>query len=80
MSEEIPKTKGLGKVAGFTLKAVADDIAFWFKRDKQIERCAVVGSKKWEEMAVKFSVVSSHGEIPCFAASEADAAWEWLES
>ena len=65
---------------GFTLKAVADDIAFWFKRDRQIERCAVVGSKKWEEMAVKFSAAFSHGEIRYFDASEADAAWEWLES
>jgi hypothetical protein len=38
---------------GFTLKAAMDDTMYWLKHDKDTEKCAVIGDKKWEEWLIK---------------------------
>jgi stage II sporulation SpoAA-like protein len=65
---------------GASIKAAMDDLMFDLKHDKEIERCAVVGNKTWEEWIVKISKVFMKGEIRYFDIHEIDQAWEWIKN
>jgi hypothetical protein len=65
---------------GFTFKAAMDDLMFDLKHDKDIERCAVIGKKTWEEWMIKISQLFMKGEIKYFDVHEIDQAWKWLKS
>ncbi|MGE3808990.1 MAG: STAS/SEC14 domain-containing protein [Gemmataceae bacterium] len=66
-------------VLGFTPKAAWDDIKFDWKHSKDIERCAVVGDKKWEKWMTNISKPFFPGEIKYFPLEDAAKAWAWVK-
>lgn len=65
---------------GASIMATMDDFIFSMKHDKEIERCAVVGNKTWEEWIVKASKHLMKSDIRYFDINDIDKAWEWLKS
>ena len=64
---------------GVTPRAIWDETKFDVKHCKDIERCAVVGEKKWLEWMTKFStVIFRSAELRYFDVSEKEQAWEWI--
>ncbi len=62
----------------FEPRAAWDDIVFWVKHIREIERLAIVGQSAWEkrmESAEKFLL---HSEIKYYDISHLDDAWAWL--
>jgi hypothetical protein len=67
------------QVQGFELHAMWDDMKFDYKHCNDIERCAVVGEKKWEERLIKLAKPFYRSEIKYFDAAQIDKAWAWLK-
>lgn len=66
-------------IKGFELQAMWDDMKFDYKHCSDIERCAVVGEKKWEERLVKLAKPFYHSEIKYFDAAQLNQAWAWIK-
>ncbi len=65
--------------AGIELRALWDDLKFDVKHSKSIERCAIVGDKKWEEWMTKLSrPLFPHAELKYFDRSDAQQASAWI--
>jgi SpoIIAA-like len=63
---------------GWDLHAGWDDFRFNIKHGHEIERCAMLGDKKWEEWLTKAALPFARGRVRYFDRSQADEAWEWL--
>ena len=63
---------------GWTLGAMWEDIKFDLKHFADIERLAMVGDKKWEELMAKFCAPFTKAKIRYFDTSEADQARAWI--
>lgn len=64
---------------GMELQAVWDDLKWETKHCKEIERCAVVGDKKWEEWMIKICKPFYKAAVRYFDAGEKDQALEWIK-
>ncbi|OHB68673.1 MAG: hypothetical protein A2V70_07030 [Planctomycetes bacterium RBG_13_63_9] len=65
---------------GFELRALWDELKFDTKHCRDIERCAVVGNRKWEQWATNLSKPLFYkATIKYFDVSELDQAWQWIE-
>ena len=60
---------------GWKPKALIDDIKFGLKHRKAFNKIAVVGNKKWEEMAAKLFSPLIKGKIKFFKTREEALAW-----
>lgn len=61
---------------GWELIAAWDDMKFGIKHRKSFDKIAIVGNKKWEELAVKMMSPMLKGETKYF--KERDKALSWL--
>lgn len=66
-------------VSGFEMSAVWDDLKFEAKHCRDIERCAVVGDKKWEEWMVKIAKPFYSAGVKYFDIKQLDDAWKWIK-
>jgi hypothetical protein len=64
---------------GWDMHALWDDIKFATTYCKTIERVALVGDKAWEKWMAKVCAPFTMAKIKYYDASEADAAWAWLQ-
>ena len=64
---------------GWEIHAAWDDFTFGMTHWNHFERMALVGDKKWEEVAAKVTNLLMRGETRFFATSEKDAAWAWIK-
>jgi hypothetical protein len=64
--------------SGFDVSALWEGLKFDIKHYKQYERSVIVGDKKWEEWAVKFSGLLFHVPVRFFYPQDAQKAWEWV--
>ena len=65
---------------GIEPRALWDEIKFDVHHARQIERCAVVGDKKWEAWMTKLSrPIFCRAEIRFFDRAETEKAWEWIK-
>ena len=64
---------------GWDMHALWDDIKFATTHCRSIERVALVGDKAWEKWMAKVCSPFTMAKIKYFEASEADAAWAWLQ-
>jgi hypothetical protein len=55
-----------------------EGMKFDIKHRKQYERAVIVGDKKWEEWAVKFSSLFFNVPVKFFYTPDAEKAWEWV--
>jgi hypothetical protein len=69
----------LADLKGFELAAMWEDIAFDVKHHADIERCAVVGDKKWEEWLVQLCKPFYSAQIKYFDIRQIDDAWAWIK-
>jgi SpoIIAA-like len=67
----------LEECRGWDAAAAWDDLAFGVRHGGDVERCAVVGNKKWQEWMSKLS--RPFFNVKYFDKSELDRAWQWLE-
>ena len=65
---------------GWDMKAMWDDFKFGIEDATKIERLAMVGDKKWEELLANIFKPFMKGEVKYFDQKEIDAAWNWLQS
>lgn len=58
------------------LDAAWDDLKLWLKHRRDVERCAVVGERKWQERVIQLSwpFFTKH----YFDKAELEQAWEWV--
>ena len=65
---------------GIELRALWDEIKFDVRHARQIERCAVVGDRRWEAWMTKLSrPMFFNAEIRFFETVDREKAWEWIE-
>jgi len=65
---------------GIEPRALWDEIQFDVHHARQIERCAVVGDKKWEAWMTKLSrPIFARAEMRFFDRAETEKAWEWIK-
>jgi hypothetical protein len=65
---------------GFDLKAAWDDLVFWIKHIKNIERLAIVGQKEWEKWLELLEKPFIHTEVKYYNKSNTKDAWDWIKS
>jgi hypothetical protein len=64
---------------GVELRALWDEIKFDVRHSRQIERCAVIGDRKWQAWMTTFSrLIFPKAELRFFNSSEIESAWEWI--
>lgn len=64
----------------FDLKAAWDDLVFWTKHIKDIERLAIVGQKEWEKWLELLEKPFIHAEVKYYKTSNIKDAWNWIKS
>ena len=65
---------------GIELRALWDEIKFDVRHARQIERCAVIGDKRWEAWMTKLSQpIFSNADIRFFDQADAEKAREWIK-
>jgi hypothetical protein len=64
----------------FKPKAAWDDLVFWIKHIKNIERLAIVGQKEWEKWIELLEKPFIRTEVKYYSASCLQDAWSWLRS
>lgn len=65
--------------AGMELRAAWDDFVLGLKHMGDFKRIALVGDRKWEELATRIADHLVRSRIRFFDVAERDAAWTWLE-
>ena len=70
----------LQDLEGWDLRAAWDDFAFGVKHWNDFDRIALVGDKKWEEIAARMADRLMKAEVRIFGPSEKGAAWDWIKS
>jgi hypothetical protein len=63
---------------GWDLHALWDDFKFGAKHNRDIERVAMVGDRKWEEWMSKLCKPFTSAKVRYFDVSEIDAARNWI--
>ena len=63
---------------GWDPGALWEDARFGFKHASDIERLAMVGEKKWQELMSSLCHFLTKGEVRYFERSQIDEAWTWL--
>jgi hypothetical protein len=61
---------------GWEMAAAWDDLRFGLKHGRQVERCAVVGEKKWQEWMTRLSRPFFNAKY--FDKAELEKAWQWV--
>jgi len=64
----------------FDLKAAWDDLAFWIKHIKDIDRLAIVGQKEWEKWLELLEKPFIHTKVKYYKKSNIKDAWNWIKS
>lgn len=64
---------------GWDLKALWDDIKLSAQHYHDVEKIAIVGSRKWEEWMAKVCRPFTSAQVRHFNKANLDAAWKWLE-
>jgi hypothetical protein len=64
---------------GWDLHALWDDIKFSAKHCTDVDRVAFVGEKSWEKWMATICKPFTMAKVKYFEATQADAAWQWLE-
>lgn len=62
------------------LKAAWDDLVFWIKHIRNIERLAIVGQKDWEKWIALLENPFLKTEVKYYNTSRLQDAWGWLRS
>ncbi|WP_428774937.1 STAS/SEC14 domain-containing protein [Vibrio sp.] len=65
------------ELEGFELRAAWDDVRFGLKHGAEFERIALLGNKRWQELAAKLGGWFTSGEVEFF--DNYDEAISWLE-
>ncbi|WP_235015457.1 STAS/SEC14 domain-containing protein [Oceanicoccus sp. KOV_DT_Chl] len=60
---------------GWELRAAWDDFKLGLKHGKEFRRVAIVGNKKWMEVAAKVGDWFVSGDVKCFVSSNEAMAW-----
>jgi SpoIIAA-like len=66
----------LEECQGWEIGAAWDDLRFALKHGSEVERCAVVGAKKWQEWMTRLSRLFFN--VKYFDKAELDKAWQWV--
>jgi len=61
---------------GWELGAAWDDVKFTLKHGGDVERCAVVGEKKWQEIMTKLA--KPFFRVRYFDKAQLEEAWQWV--
>jgi hypothetical protein len=63
---------------GWDAYAAWDDFKLNLPHNRDFQRIAVVGEKKWEKLMASFCEPFTKAEVKYFDKREVDAAWKWL--
>jgi hypothetical protein len=63
---------------GWEPMAAIDDVKFSMQHRNEIEKIAMVGEKKWHDLATKLGSLLVGAEVRYFDRSELDAATAWI--
>ncbi len=63
---------------GWDAAAMWEDARFGFKHAGDIEKIALVGERKWQELMSSFCEFLTRGEVRYFERSQIEEAWSWL--
>lgn len=64
---------------GWDMQALWDDIKFSTTHCTKMERIAIIGDSKWEELMAKFCKPFTMARIKYFDVNDIESAWAWLE-
>jgi hypothetical protein len=63
---------------GWEIAAAWDDLKFYLKHGGDVERCAIVGDRKWQEWMSKLSRAFLH--LRYFNPGDLEQAWQWIQA
>jgi hypothetical protein len=66
------------ELEGWEMRAAWDDFKIGLKHGKQFNKIALLGNKKWQELAAKCGAWFISGEVKYFQQEEASEAMAWL--
>ena len=69
----------MAEFEGWSPRAAWDDLLFGLKHWNDFERMALIGDKRWEDIAAKAMDALTKGEVRRFPAAERGAAHAWIE-
>ena len=64
----------------FELKAAWDDLVFWIKHIRDIERLAIVGQKEWEKWIKLPEELFLKVKVKYYSEPHLQKAWDWVSS
>ncbi len=70
----------LTEFEGWEWQAAWDDFAFGLKHWNDIEKMAIVGDARWEELTAKIGDKLMSADVKQFPSAEIEAAWTWVKS
>lgn len=65
---------------GWEPAAMVDDLKFDVHHRRDIQRCAIIGDKKWQEWMIRLSKPFFPGEVKYFQPSESAEASTWIKA
>ncbi|MBT7942120.1 MAG: STAS/SEC14 domain-containing protein [Alphaproteobacteria bacterium] len=65
---------------GWEVEAAFDDFAFGLQHWNDLERVAMVGDRRWEEVSAKVFNALNKGDIRFFDTDHRDTAHDWIEN
>ncbi len=63
----------------FDLRAAWDDVVFWIRHIREIERLAIVGQSAWQKRIESIEQFLLHVQIEYYDTSDLAEAWAWLK-
>lgn len=64
---------------GWKWSAIWDDLKFDFKHERDVERCAILGDKRWEERLIKLFRPLLKTKVEYFDQTRREEAWQWIK-
>ena len=70
----------MADLRGIELRALWDEIRFDVRHSRQIERCAVLGDRRWEAWMTTLSrPIFPNAQLRFFDRSDSEPAWNWIK-
>lgn len=63
---------------GWDIQAAWDDLIFGMEINRNVDKIALVGDRKWEQWVARLVRAFTHGDVRYFDLNRLEDAWEWV--
>ena len=65
---------------GWDIQAAWDDVIFGMEINRNVDKIAIVGDRRWEQWVTRLVKAFTHGEARHFSLGHVDDAWNWIRA